>query len=377
MEFAALCAVGLEKLVRQELKALGLKPLESQKHGLVLFSDPSPGGPGPGAVRALVHLRCAERVLALPVRGRASHFEELFERIAAAPWGEWIPAEAKIEIDRVRLTASQLTAPSSVQAVAQKALMQTLADHYGVNRLEESGRLVQFRLYLDHDELLFGFDLTGLALHRRGYRAEQGEAPLRETLAAALLLWSGWRRKFPLVDVFCGSGTLLFEALMFAENRAPGLGRDFAFQALQGFDPAWLTETRREAEAQIRRDVTFHLRGRDLNPAVVETARANARRMGWQDRVLFEVGDMAEARPLAEETPEGFLISNPPYGERLDSKAQARELGRACGPLMDRFAGWRAGFLTTLEDWPGLMRRTVFAHRRLQNGPLSLHYFQL
>jgi len=231
MQLIALCPFGLEKLTRDELKGLGL-PGSGQAAGKVFFE-----GGWEAILKANLHLRTAERVLAVLGNFPAADFDQLFEGVSALPWEEWLSPHTTIVVEKVKTYKSKLTSIPAVQGMVQKAVFQRLGERWGLRSLPQTGPQVGLRVYLEHDRALAAVDTTGAALHNRGYRKNAGEAPIKENLAAALLLFSGWRRKYPLYDPLCGSGTILAEALLFAYDIPPGLRRSFAFEHLVPHQP--------------------------------------------------------------------------------------------------------------------------------------------
>lgn len=368
MKMIAMVLIGLEKLVREELKALGLKVTDSQP-GKVFFE----GNLG-DLYEANLHLRTAERVLIFAGEGPAGDFDQLFETLQGISWAEYLAPPCRVVFDKVRIRDSALTSPSAVQAIAQKALYQKLTAAYRVSRWDENGPTVDIRLYLDKNRILVGLDTSGEGLAKRGYRKMTSAASLKETLASALLQFSGWRRKAPLVDPFCGSGTILTEALLYAFNIPPGLHRRFAFEHLKIHSPGVWQKIRKKGEEGINTSHRVRLYGSDRDANVLYGARANLQALGLEDHIRFENMAVENLTPPFDEP--GFLIANPPFGERLEDKESVRTLYRSLGTLRDRFPQWKFGFLCTMEDFPDLFGQKAFQHRKTHNGSLNLHYFQ-
>jgi putative N6-adenine-specific DNA methylase len=362
----ALCALGLEKVCANELERIGIAT-EGREPGRVRFGI----GEGAEAVAALMRanlcLRSSERVLIEAGRFHAENFDELFESVRSLPWELYFRREDRLNIERVRLHDSQLAAQTSVQSIVHKAVYDRLGKVYNLSRLPENGEERSLRVYIDSDQCLLGLDSSGEALHRRGYRKSTGEAPLKETLAAGVLLLAGWSRRSPLLDPFCGSGTLAVEAALFAMDRAPGLGRAFALEsfpfALENAKS--LSGEVEAAKARVRRDAEFRIHASDADPHALEAARANAARAGVAAGIEFKQSRAEDATPPYES---GHLICNPPYGERMGSVEEAEALYRRLGETALRFTGWGMGFVTNRPDFGDFFGRYAPTSKLIMNG---------
>jgi putative N6-adenine-specific DNA methylase len=364
----ALCALGLEKVLANELERIGL-PVEGREPGRVRFGLASgPGGSRAAALmRANLCLRTAERVLIEADRFHAENFDELFESVRALPWELYFRRDDRLAIERVRLRDSKLAAQTSVQSVVHKAVYDRLCKVYNLSRLPENGQERSLRVYIDSDQCLLGLDSSGDALHKRGYRRSTGEAPLKETIAAGVLLLAGWSRRSPLFDPFCGSGTIAIEAAHFAMDRAPGLGRAFAFEAFPfSLEDAGAVSAEIEAaKARVRRDAEFRIVARDADPRALESARANAARAGVAAGIEFKQAKAEDAAPPYES---GHLVCNPPYGERLGSVEESEALYRRLGETAARFSGWGLGFVTNRSDFGDFFGRYAPTAKLIVNG---------
>jgi putative N6-adenine-specific DNA methylase len=369
----ALCALGLEKVCGNELERIGLA-VEGREAGRVRFglSPAGPGGEGSGGfaaalMRSNLCLRTAERILIEAGRFHAENFDELFESVRALPWELYFRRDDRLAIERVRLHDSKLAAQTSVQSVVHKAVYDRLCKVYNLSRLPENGQERSLRVYIDSDHCLLGLDSSGDALHRRGYRRSTGEAPLKETIAAGVLLLAGWSRRFPLLDPFCGSGTLAVEAALFAMDRAPGLGRSFAFESF----PFALESVRtvsdelEAAKSRVKRDAEFRIVASDADPRALESARANAANAGVAAGIEFRKAKAEEASPPYES---GHLICNPPYGERMGSVEEAEAIYRKLGETASRFSGWGLGFVTNRSDFGDFFGRYAPTAKLILNG---------
>ncbi|HUX40559.1 MAG TPA: class I SAM-dependent RNA methyltransferase [Rectinemataceae bacterium] len=396
-EGCALCALGLEKVLTNEIAKIGLEA-SGRSPGRIFFRTDLKG-----LFRANLELRTAERILLVAARYEAPDFDALFEGARRPAWQRFFASEDKLVIERVRSRDSRLEAQTSVQSVVHKAIYESLGKAYRQQRMPETGRTRSLRVYLDHDECILGLDLSGDALHKRGWRKAAGDAPLKETVAAGILLLAGWRRRLPLLDPFCGSGTFLVEAAHFALERAPGLDRHFEIETmplLKEGAAAIFADERQRARAAVRKDVELRLVGSDSDPRAIEQVQGNAARAGVAPFIEVSVASAEDAKPYAEE---GLLITNPPWGERLGTEAEARALygrlgkawgiaptegsgarggsgsgrgkgwdergaGRRNGGPTGRFAGWSIGVVTNAEDAGLSFGRRAPVERRLQNG---------
>ncbi len=373
MQLIALCPFGLEKLTRDEVKALGLK-VGGQAAGKVFFE-----GGWDAILKANLHLRTAERVLAVLGTFPAGDFDQLFEGTTSLPWEEWLSPHTTIVVEKVKTYKSKLTSIPAVQGMVQKAVFQRLCDRWGLRSLPQVGPVTGLRVYLEHDRALAAVDTTGPALHNRGYRKNAGEAPIKENLAAALLLFSGWRRKYPLYDPLCGSGTILAEALLFAFDIPPGLRRAFAFEHLVPHVALDWKILKDEGRAKIDTSHRVRICGSDKDLRVLEAARQNLDRLELDVKVQLEHLSMEEARAdrVGAGDDAGFLITNPPYGERLNDRPHAENLSRQMRHFSRTFPGWKLGVLTSLETFPAQIGLEAYVVRNLVNGPLPVKYYQI
>jgi putative N6-adenine-specific DNA methylase len=389
MNAYALCAVGAEKIVSTELKKLGLSVLAAA-FGKVRFQADLKG-----LYRALMSLRAADRVLLEAGAFPAADFDALFEGTRNIPWEALIPPGMGIRVAKVRVNRSPFHALTTIQAMVHKAAAERLCQRRGLNRLPEQGKQGELRVYIDKDQVSLLLDLAGEPLFKRGYRIEGGIAPLRETTAAAMLLLAMWRRKFPLYDPFCGSGTIAIEAAMYAWDMAPGLGRSFVLSdlALGNRD---LEQTVRE-ELLNRVDFARIIRiyGSDADPRAVSLAQSNRVRAYTLAQGKGPAGkgiQRGEALPWLpdfkvcplqqikahygnkENTP-GFIITNPPYGKRLGDRETAETTYQDMELLSRRFPGWKLGIIT---DHPGLesfFGKKADCCKALINGAIPSYFF--
>ena len=359
------CLLGLEKLVADEIKRLGLADVRAE-HGRVLCQ-----GSWADCARLNINLRCGARVIALLGQFPARSFEELFQGVRAIPWEEFLPREAAFPVKGYSIS-SQLHSVPACQSIIKKAVVARLKAHYGMEQFPETGTKYQIRFSVFKDQVSIGLDASGEGLYKRGYRAVGVEAPLRETLAAALVTLSRYRGRDPFCDPFCGSGTIPIEAALIAKNRAPGLDRSFAAQKWKNMDSKLWLEAGDEAM-----DKEFHghydIWGGDIDPAAVELARHNAELAGVEDCIRFEVAD---AGKFHRDSEYGQLVTNPPYGERLLEKKEAEDLYRMFGAaLRDLPPKWRVLVLSSHTEFERCFGRPADKKRKLYNGMLKCDLF--
>ena len=359
------CLLGLEKLVADEIKRLGLADVRAE-NGRVLCQ-----GSWADCARLNINLRCGARVIALLGQFPARSFEELFQGVRAIPWEEFLPREAAFPVKGYSIS-SQLHSVPACQSIIKKAVVERLKAHYGMEQFPETGTKYQIRFSVFKDQVSIGLDASGEGLYKRGYRAVGVEAPLRETLAAALVTLSRYRGRDPFCDPFCGSGTIPIEAALIAKNRAPGLDRSFAAQKWKNMDSKLWLEAGDEAM-----DKEFHghydIWGGDIDPAAVELARHNAELAGVEDCIRFEVAD---AGKFHRDSEYGQLVTNPPYGERLLEKKEAEDLYRMFGAaLRDLPPKWRVLVLSSHTEFERCFGRPADKKRKLYNGMIKCDAF--
>ena len=359
------CLLGLEKLVGDEIKRLGLQDVQVE-NGRVLCR-----GTDADLARLNINLRCGARVLLVLGEFPARSFEELFQGTRAIPWEDYLPRDAAFPVKGYSIS-SQLHAVSACQSIIKKAMVERMKAHYGMEQFPETGTKYQVRFSLFKDQAAICLDTSGEGLYKRGYRAVGVEAPLRETLAAAMVLLSRYRGRDPFCDPFCGSGTIPIEAALIAKNRAPGLDRSFDAQKW-----AFLSASIWMDAADEAMDKEFHgsydIWGGDINPKAVAIAKDNARKAGVDDIVRFEVADMNSFRRQSEY---GQLVTNPPYGERLLEKQEAEELYRQLGKVWKQLPPkWRTLVLSSHTEFERTFGRTADKKRKLYNGMIKCDLF--
>ena len=357
---------GLEGLCADELRRLGLPQVKAENGRVCCKARPE------DIPRVNLNLRTGERVLLVVGRYHATDFEALFEGAKALPWEDLIPREGAFPVKGHSLN-SQLHAVPAIQAVLKKALAARLGAKYGMDTLPESGALYQVQFSIMADQVTLMLDTSGAGLHKRGYRAVGVVAPLRETLAAAMVLLSRYRGRDPFCDPFCGSGTIPIEAALIAKNRAPGLNRAFSAQKWRWLDSGlWLQAADEAMDKEFHGD--YDIWGGDIDPKAVAIARDNAVKADVGDVVRFEVADAAR---FHRDAPAGRVVTNPPYGERILEKREAEELYRAFGRAVRTLPeGWRVSVLSSHTEFERTFGRTAEKKRKLYNGMLKCDLFQ-
>lgn len=368
IELIAPCHFGLEAVLKREILDLGYE-ISSVEDGRVTFQ-----GDAEAVCRANIFLRTAERVLLKVGSFQAVSFEELFEKTKALPWEAYIPKAGKFWVTKASSVKSRLFSPSDIQSVMKKAMVRRLQEHYHMEWFPEDGPEYPVRVFLMKDQVTVGIDTSGASLHKRGYREVSGKAPITETLAAALIMLTPWRGDRILVDPFCGSGTFPIEAAMMAANIAPGMNRSFTAEKWTNLIPKKLWyDTVDEASDLIREPEETDIQGYDADEDVIRIARRNAAEAGVEHMIHFQRRDV---RDLSHPKKYGFIITNPPYGERLEDKKDLPELYRAFGESFRRLETWSAYMITSYEDAERYFGRKADKNRKIYNGMLKTYFYQ-
>lgn len=366
IDLIATAAFGLEAIVARELKDLGYDELVVE-NGRVLFTTDELG-----ICRTNLWLRSSDRVLLKMGSFEARTFEELFQQTKSLPWEDWLPEDANFPVQG-KSVKSQLFSVSDCQAIVKKAIVERLKEKYGRNWFEETGPRYQIEVGLLNNKVTLTIDTSGPGLHKRGYRQLAGEAPLKETLAAAMIQLSFWRKERALIDPFCGTGTISIEAALIAQNRAPGLKRSFAAEKWPNIPKILWQEAWQEALDLWERNVPLHIYGSDIDPNALALARKHASEAGVDGVIHFQRLPVAEVRSRFKY---GHMIANPPYGERLGDVTKVEELYRELGETFNRLDNWSLHMLTTHQFPERLIGRRWDKSRKLYTGRLECHYFQ-
>ena len=367
----ATAAFGIESIVKWEVQNLGFADIKCDDRR-VEFSPAHGMDIAEAIARANLWLRCADRVLVKLGAFKATTFDDLFEQVKALPWGDWIPKDGRFTV-MGKTVQSGLYSTPDVQAITKKAVVEKLKQKYNVSWFSETGGEYTIRVSLLKDIATLTLDTTGVGqgLHKRGYREKANDAPLKETMAAALIDIARYKPKDVFFDPCCGSGTLPIEAALRAKNIAPGLSRKFASEAWQAVPKSIWKETRAAAYAAIKTDIQPQIYASDIDPEVVALAKANAELAGVDDCIHFEVKPVNEASLPAER---GIAIVNPPYGERLGKVKEVEQLYTDLGRLFK--AGWGVYVLTPDEFFETSFKRKARAKRKLFNGMIKTDYYQ-
>jgi len=358
------CLFGLEGLCADELKRLEMAGVRAE-NGRVMFS----GGKADVA-RANINLRTGERVLLTVGETGADSFDALFEGVRAMPWERYVPIAGAFPVKGHSL-GSKLHSIPDCQKIVKKAIVERLKAKYKVEWLRETGEKYQVQFAIMDDAASLYIDTTGAGLHKRGYRPAGNAAPLRETLAAAIVKLSRYRGREPVCDPFCGSGTIPIEAALAAINRAPGLQRGFTAQKWAWLDARTWEDAKAEAESREYRG-EYDIWGGDIDPASVRIAEENARRAGVSGHIRFEAADAAMFR---RDGPGGLILTNPPYGERVMQRSEAEELYRRFGAATRKLDGWKMYILSSHTEFERTFGKSAVKKRKLYNGMIKCDLF--
>ena len=368
LEWIAPCHFGLEAVLKREIQDLGYK-ISQVEDGRVTFY-----GGIEAVCRANIFLRTAERILLKVGSFKAVSFDELFEKTKSLPWEDYIPADGKFWVTKASSVKSRLFSPSDIQSIMKKAMVERLKTRYRIQWFTEDGASYPVRVFLMKDIVTVGIDTSGTSLHKRGYRPAAGKAPISETLAAALIMLTPWKGDRILVDPFCGSGTFPIEAAMMAANIAPGMNRSFTAEAWTNLvEKKYWYQAADEAEAGINDSIDTDIQGYDADGDVIRTARQNAENAGVGHLIHFQQRPVKE---LSHPKKYGFIITNPPYGERLEDKAKLPALYREFGESFKRLDSWSAYMITSYEDAERYFGRKADKNRKIYNGMLKTYFYQ-
>lgn len=362
------CHFGLEAILKREIQNLGYE-IERVEDGRITFlADMA------GIARSNIFLRTADRILLQAARFHAETFDELFEGIKAIPWEEYLTEDARFWVTKASTTKSKLFSAPDIQSIAKKAMVERMKQKYHKNWFQETGASYPVRIFLLKDEVTVGLDTSGEPLHKRGYRQLTSKAPLTETLAAALIMLTPWRKDRILVDPFCGSGTIPIEAAMIGANIAPGMNRSFTSENWKNLiaKKNWY-EAIQEANDLIDDSVSMDIQGYDIDGRMIRAARQNAEDAGVEHLIHLQ---QREVKELSHPKKYGFIITNPPYGERLEEKEDLPELYRQIGQALDKLDTWSKYLITSYEDAEKYIGKKANKNRKIYNGMLKTYYYQ-
>ena len=367
-ECIAPCHFGLEAVLKREIIELGYE-ITSVEDGRVTFI-----GDAEAVCRANVFLRTAERILIKVGQFHAETFDELFEGTKALPWEEYLPQNAKFWVAKAASVKSKLFSPSDIQSIMKKAMVERMRKVYRVNWFPEDGDAFPIRVFLHKDEVTVSLDTTGESLHKRGYRKLTAKAPIAETLAAALIMLTPWNKTRILVDPFCGSGTIPIEAAMMAANMAPGMNRSFLAESWTHIisRKEWYA-CMDEAAELVDFSQMPDIQGYDIDDEMVRIARENAKLAGVEQYIHFQRRGI---EALSHPKKYGFIITNPPYGERLEDKNTIASIYRTLGERYRQLDSWSLYMITSYEDAQQMIGRKADKNRKIYNGMLKTYYYQ-
>lgn len=367
-ELIAPCHFGMEAVLKREITDLGYE-ISATDNGKVTFIADAEG-----ICRANLFLRTTERILLKVAEFKAVTFDELFENIKTIRWDEFIPENGKFWVTKATSVNSKLFSPSDIQRIVKKAMVESLKKSYHTDWFQEDGPEYPLRINILKDVVTVGLDTTGVSLHKRGYRKYTAPAPVTETLAAAILLLSPWKKDRILVDPFCGSGTIPIEAAMIAMNIAPGMNREFTSESWQNIIPKkeWYGVSE-EAMDLVDESAELNIQGFDIDGEVLKMARANAALAGVDKHIHFQKRDIIN---FSSPKKYGFVISNPPYGERLSAKDEVELLYRTIGNIIKENDTWSFFLLSGYEDAQKAIGKKASKNRKIYNGMMKTYLYQ-
>ena len=362
------CFFGMEKMLANEIKNLGFEIVKTEDGRVTYKTDEY------GIAKANMWLRCAERVHLKIAEFEAKSFDELFEGTKRVNWAKYIPYGAQFPITKASSIKSKLHSIPDIQSIVKKAIVESLKKSYmETGLIKEDKEKYPIYVFIHKDKVTLTIDTTGVALHKRGYREKANKAPIRETLAAGIMYLTPWRPGRTLVDPLCGSGTLLIEAAMMGINMAPGLNREFISEKWRTLDKKIWWDTRREAYDMINEDIEFKIYGYDIDEDVIEIARENAEIAGVSDYIEFRYGDATE---FSSDEEYGFIVTNPPYGERLEDTDTVKMLYKQLGYTFRKLKNWSYYLITSYEDFENEFGQEATKRRKLYNGMLKSNLYQ-
>ena len=362
------CHFGLESVLKREISDLGYN-IVCVEDGRVTFE-----GDADAICRANIFLRTTERIMIQVGKFKAFTFDELFENVKSLPWEDFIPQNGKFWVTKATSVKSKLFSTSDIQKIVKKAMVERMKLKYNVEWFDESGNEYPVRVFFNKDEATVAIDTTGESLHRRGYRRLTSKAPITETLAAALIMLTPWKKDRILVDPFCGSGTFPIEAAMIAANIAPGMNREFISEKWTNLiDKSNWYNVIDEANDMVDYDVSVDIQGYDIDGDIVKAARRNAEEAGVENMIHFQKRPVSE---LSHPKPYGFILTNPPYGERLEEKEALTELYRTFGERYRALDKWSAYVITSYANTEKDMGLKATKNRKIYNGMLKTYFYQ-
>lgn len=367
-EYLAPCHFGLESVLKKEINDLGYEIVQVEDGRVIFAGDES------AVSRANIFLRTTERVLLKVDKFKAETFDELFEKTKNIPWENYIPANGKFWVAKATSIKSKLFSPSDIQSIMKKAIVERLKKVYKIEWFPEDGNEYPIRITFMKDEITVGIDTSGESLHKRGYRKLASKAPITETLAAALIMLTPWNKDRILIDPFCGSGTIPIEAALIGANIAPGINRSFLSENWTELIPrkAWYSAIE-EANDVRRSSAEMTIQGYDIDGEIVKAARQNAALAEVDQYIHFQQRPVSE---LSHNKKYGFIITNPPYGERLEEKTALPALYKEIGRTFNALDSWSYYIITSYEDAQKYIGRKADKNRKIYNGMIKTYFYQ-
>lgn len=362
------CHFGLESVLKREVVDLGYDVTKVEDGRVTFLGDEE------AVARANIFLRTAERVLIKIGSFHAETYEDLFQGTKSLPWEEYFPEDAKFWVAKAASVKSKLFSPSDIQSIMKKAMVERMKSVYNVNWFKEDGESFPIRVFLMKDEVTVGLDTTGESLHKRGYRKLTAKAPIAENLAAALIKLTPWKQDRILIDPFCGSGTIPIESAMMAANMAPGMNRNFIAQNWKHIvDKRCWYDAVDEANEILTLDIETDIQGFDIDEKMVEIARANAKMAGVDKLIHFQ---KRPVEALSHSKKYGFIITNPPYGERIEEKKNLPALYKTIGERYKALDSWSLYMITAYENAEKDIGRKADKNRKIYNGMMKTYFYQ-
>ena len=367
LELIAPCHFGMEAVLKREIQDLGYEIIRVEDGRVTFIGDEE------AVAYANIFLRTTERILIQIGRVHAVTFDELFEKTRDLPWEEYIPADGKFWVAKANSVKSKLFSPSDIQSIMKKAIVERLKGVYHQEWFPETGASFPLRVAFMKDEAVIGLDTSGVSLHKRGYRQLTAKAPITETLAAALILLTPWKKDRILVDPFCGSGTFPIEAAMIAADIAPGMNRSFLAEEWKDLIPRkYWYYAMDEARERVNTNIETDIQGYDLDGEIVKAARENAKLAGVEQLIHFQQRPVSQ---LNHPKKYGFVITNPPYGERLEDKAAMPALYKEIGEAFSRLDSWSEYVITGYEDAERCIGKKAAKNRKIYNGMMKTYFY--
>jgi len=367
-EIIAPCHFGLESVLKREIYDIGYDIIKVEDGKVTFLGDEE------AVARANIFLRTAERILIKVGEAKVETFDELFEAVKNMEWERYIPKDGNFPVTKASSVRSKLFSPSDIQSIVKKAVVERLKENYNINWFEESGNTYPIRVFIMKDVVTLTLDTTGESLHKRGYRTMTVKAPISETLASALIMLTPWKKDRILVDPFCGSGTFPIEAALMATNTAPGMYRKFRAMSWENIiEKSWWKDSVEEAHDLIDRNIETDIQGYDISDEAVKAARANAMRAGVDDLIHFQRKDVKE---LSHPKKYGFIITNPPYGERLSDREEIKKIYGAFGERIKMLDTWSSYIITSYDKAESALGLKAAKNRKIYNGMIKTYFYQ-